>query len=172
MSSVLAVLICLGCLSEPSPRKSFIGKLFTAMTRRDLKMQGKKYPLGRWMLSSQQARCREHVRRLRPRPLSYPECSVGHPYGLQPISLHRSSLPRSCLSRPLGGWSSGGSTKFEESKILTRSWARKEMPDLGSGSWPRVARLRTNGVNTKWAAARVMNFDRLGNWYALTRLGR
>ena len=32
--------------------------------------------------------------------------------------------------------------------------------------------LRTNGVNSKGAAAKVMNFDRLGKKYTLALLGR
>ena len=45
--------------------------------------------------------------------------------------------------------------------IISNRYTLNKMP-LRSGQPGSVAWLRTNGVNTNGAAAKVMNFDRLG----------
>ena len=62
-----------------------------------------------------------------------------------------------------------------ESPVQYESWLalKIEAPPPRSTAQTRGALwLRTNGVNTNEAAAKVMNFDRLGKRYALALLGR
>ena len=53
--------------------------------------------------------------------------------------------------------------------VASRRDALSPVPMTSSESW--MTWLWTNGVKTIGAAAKVMNFDRLGKRYALTLLG-
>ena len=58
------------------------------------------------------------------------------------------------------------SSRYISDRYVPAALARVSRMGLGA------SRLRTNGDNTNGAAAKVMNFDRLGKKYALALLGR